>query len=140
MSRAIIPGPPINTEFHQPDPKQPRMPVKPTFGWQSWFQQVSQYINGAMFQQSVSITANYSASPGDVIRANTAAGAIVVTLPPAKSSQASPVRIIKVSADGNAVTVAASGTDTLSGFVPLTAQYQHVTAETDSVSDWAAFS
>jgi len=60
-------------------------------------------------------TSAYGASPGDFVRCNTATAGFTVTLPDATTCAGHQVNVVKVSSDYNAVTLATTGGQTISG-------------------------
>lgn len=64
---------------------------------------------------ATSQNANYAAALGDLVISDTSAGGFTVTLPDATSSARRMVSVQKNSTDGNTLTIAPSGADTVSG-------------------------
>ena len=69
--------------------------------------------NSIVKQQTrvVTKTGNYTAVAGDIIFCNTASGGFTVTLPLSSTNPSAEIIVKKISADGNAVTIATSGSD-----------------------------
>lgn len=66
-------------------------------------------------QRIVSKATNYTAVAGDIVLCDTSAGGFTVTLPLSVSNAAETVVVKKISSDGNTLTLAASGSDTIDG-------------------------
>ncbi len=85
----------------------------------------------------VTKTGTYSATfSDDVVLCNT--NAFTVTLPAASSCIGKVLRISKIGADGNAITVARAGSDTIEGATSysLASQYQEVQLVSDGSATW----
>ena len=61
----------------------------------------------------VAKTANYNAVAGDIIFCDTSAGGFSITLPLSSTNPSAEIIVKKKSADGNAVTINNSGSDTV---------------------------
>ena len=72
------------------------------------------------------------------VRCNATGGAFTVTLPPAINLQGRKILIKKIDASGNAITVAADGSDTIegSGTLPLAAQWNSLHLISNGVNGW----
>jgi len=94
----------------------------------------------------VTVDANFDAGVGSgaaCILVNASTGPVTVTLPPtAKPPPGAGYLITKIDASANAVTVAASGTDTIDGSptVILTAQYDSTTVVSNGAGLWVEVS
>lgn len=102
-------------------------------------------LDAAAFLNTVTKTANYTITEADVcslIKADTTAGNITITLPQISTLTASfEVQVNKSTGDANTVTVTRSGTDTINGLntYALSAQYQCVWLVADLVANvWTA--
>jgi hypothetical protein len=102
-------------------------------------------LDAAAFLNTVTKTANYTITEADVcslIKADTTAGNITITLPQISTLTASfEVQVNKSTGDTNTVTVTRSGTNTINGLntYALTAQYQCVWLVADLVANvWTA--
>lgn len=85
----------------------------------------------------VTKTANYTATfSDDVILCNT--NAFTITLPSAAASLGKVFRILKIGGDGNAITVARAGSDTIEGATSfsIAARYQDLTVVSDGSATW----
>lgn len=74
----------------------------------------------------------------DVLLCDATGGAITVTLPVAAQRIKTPLWVKKIDATANAVTIAASGAETIDGAasVSFAVQYQSYTIVSDGVSKW----
>lgn len=102
-------------------------------------------IDAAAYLDVVSKSANYTLTEADIsklVKTDTSAGAVTITLPQISTLTASfEVQIQKNTGDGNAVTVARSGSDTINGAASylLASQYQCVWLVADLVNNaWTA--
>lgn len=87
---------------------------------------ITNVTTAAIVLNTVSAVAAYSASPWDVVLADTSIAAFTVTLPVAASATNKAIIVKKVSADANVVTVAAQGTDTIDGHASIDIAVQGV--------------
>ena len=60
-------------------------------------------------------TANYTASPGDLVLCDASGGAFTITLPAASGNSGKTIAVKKTDTGGNAITVSRAGSDTISG-------------------------
>lgn len=102
-------------------------------------------LDAAALSSVANKTANYSvlaADISDLIRVDTTTGAITVTLPQISTlTDDFSVKVSKTTSDGNAVTVARAGTDTINGATTylLTSQWQSAWLIADrSTGTWTA--
>ena len=85
------------------------------------------------------VTATTTALPSDyLILADATAGAVTVNLPSAASSRGAALVVKKIDASANAVTIDASGAETIDGATTqaLAAQYDAVTLVCDATQWW----
>lgn len=106
-----------------------------------WFNSLVTLLRAAVLQNPVAVSAAYAASPGDVVSCDTTAGPFTVTLPAALKAASKSIRVMKTSADGNTLTVAAAGSDKINGASTATTamQYGKFTLVPDNVSNWGLF-
>lgn len=86
-------------------------------------------------------TTTYSAVNKNVIGADSSGGAFVVTIPLAASNANGFIAIKKIDSSGNAVTMTASGADTIDGLASqsMSVQYDSVSLYSDGVSKWYVY-
>lgn len=131
--RSPFPPPPIQTPHTDANGNV----TKP---WAEWYQKVTTSYQSNLQQNVIPVSANYTANPGDTAQVNTASGNKTITLPLSAKSTNTQIRVVKISSDGNTVTVAAQGTDKINGAstkVQAT-QYQIVTYIPDGQNGWYA--
>jgi hypothetical protein len=85
-----------------------------------------------MYSAVIDKSANYTVvvgDAGDLIRVTTTSGAVTITLPQISTvTDGFKVAVVKWSSDGNAVTVARSGSDTINGATSYSLPVQYVSA------------
>lgn len=118
-------------------PVPPTYESKESYGMQGWFRRIFQ-----QFKQLTAITnqtGTYTV-PDNVfyVREDVTGGAKTVTLPAASSNEGRLILICKVDAGGNAVTVAASGSDTIQGSatISLAAQWNKALVISNGNNGW----
>lgn len=130
--------PPYRTDFRE---KTWNADGVVSWPWAKFFQAISTLLQKVLVQFVTTQTTNYTANPGDTVLVDTTGGARTITLPLSKPSANSEIRVIKISVDGNSVTVAAAGSETINGATTLVlaAQYDKTTLVPDGVSKWYIF-
>ena len=84
------------------------------------------------------VTANYTASDGEIVLVDASGGAVTVTLP--TPSSGARVRVKKIDASTNTVTVSPSGTETIDGASSHSISQQYETYEyVSDGTDWYVF-
>jgi hypothetical protein len=94
--------------------------------------------NAAASYFPVSAKAAVFASANQVVFCNTTTAGFTVTLPPSTASAGATIVVEKISADGNTLTIAASGTDKINGAATktTTVQYTRFTLISDGAGNW----
>lgn len=108
-----------------------------SYPFKRWLNSIYTYILSVTTLTTV--TAAYTvAATVFYVRADATSGAITVTLPPALNLQGRRILIKKIDSSGNAVTIAANGSDTIEGSatVSLAAQWNKQHLISNGVNGW----
>lgn len=123
------------------DPLATNTKIVLSFGWQKWFQAVTNLFN-LLFQTPNIATASQTVTAGSNNLVNTTGGNVTLTLPPL-TGQALPIRVAKTSADANTVTITVANTVTekinAATTKVLAAQFAVCTLVPDGVGFWYVF-
>lgn len=108
-----------------------------SYGMKAWFQQIYRWIT----QRSMltNVTTTYTVLENIYyVRADATAGAFTVTIPAALGRDGRQILICKVDAGVNAITVAATGTDTIQGAatISLAAQWSKALLISNGNNGW----
>lgn len=108
------------------------------FSWFRWFQQAYRYFYGENRTHHPNLAAASNLSEDFLYPVDATAAPVTVTLPLAANYQYKKFCVKKIDASANAVTIAASGSDTIDGdsSVSLAAQYDSGFLVSDGVSKW----
>lgn len=109
--------------------------------WAGWFQSIVLAFRLAVQQFTQIITTTYSAMPYDTLFCNVTGGGFTVTLPLASEAVNGQVRVFKIDASGNTLTISRAGSDKINGAntKTTTTQYAGWTLVSDGVSNWYVF-
>jgi len=97
-------------------------------------------VGGSVSMPVVTRSANYTVTAGDyTVLCNSTTGAFTVTLPAASSAPGRMYVIKKTSAEGNLITVHATGADYIDGAANqyLYSPYSYITVQSDGLSSWS---
>lgn len=118
-------------------PVPPTYESKESYGMQGWFRRIFQQFK--QLTAIVNVTTTYTVADNVFyVRADATAGAFTVTLPAASSNEGRMLAVCKIDAGGNAVTVAASGSDTIQGSatISLAAQWNKALIISNGNNGW----
>lgn len=108
-----------------------------SWAFRRWFDEVMEFILTTVLIKTVTTTYSVEADRF-YIRGDATGGTFTITLPPALNLQGRRILLKKIDSSGNAITIAAAGSDTIegSGSKSLAAQWDKYHLISNGVSSW----